>query len=173
MRQNRNIIANTYEKFTPLSNKLTEAYEDTYGLPCDLYFPIRYPKKGASYQAVNLYEPHELPEYPAEPSAKGVYFYIPHLMAKESMNSIADQFDNFALRAEGKDTQPFIETTSAKELPIATKVVVHIGASEKLFFINKKTVVNGASGHMLMRQYLCPLTKDGRNIQREPNRRPE
>lgn len=173
MKKHRNIIANTYKRFTPVSNKLTEAYEDTFGLPCDLYFPVRYPRAGVTYHSVNLYELHELPEYKTEPDVKDVYFYIPNLMAKESMNSIADQFDAFALKAEGKTAQPFIETTPAKELPLATKVVVHIDASEKLFFVEKKTVVNGASGHMLMRQYLAPLTKDGGRVEEAKDMKPD
>lgn len=171
MKNNKNLIVGIYKGFTPVSNKLTEAYTDTYGLPCDLYFPVHYPKRGGTYTQVNLYEPEELPEYKEEPDLTEQYFYIPNLMRKESMNSIADVFDNFALVSDGKDTRPFIETTSARELPIATKVVVHIDKSKKMFFIDQKTVVNGANGHMLMRMYLSPLTKDkqGRDI-RKPSK---
>ena len=63
----------------------------------------------------------------------------------------------------------YIETKSARELPIATKVVVHIDKSRKMFFVDQKTVVNGANGHMLMRMYLSPLTKDkaGKDIRKK------
>lgn len=76
------------------------------------------------------------------------------------MNSIADQFDNFVLKTDGGDTRPFIETSPQRELPMYSKVVAKLGASKKSFFVDQKTVVNGASGHMLMRMYLSPLTED-------------
>lgn len=167
IRKYRNLVVNQYKPFTKISNKLTEAYEGGFGIPCDLYFPIHDANRGMNYQKVNLYEPAELPNYPEEPSVRDVYFYIPNLMRKESMNSVADQFDNFALQAEGKSNRPFIETTSAKELPIATKVVVKLGESKMFFFVDQKTVVNGVNGHMLMRQYLSPLTLDGKRVPKD------
>ena len=160
MNQKKNLVTNLYRSFTPVSNKLTEAYTDTYGIPCDLYFPVHYPKRGGTYNQVNLYEPEELPSYKELPDCEDQYFYIPYLMKSESMNSNADVFDNLIMIAEGIDVQPFIETTSARELPIATKVVVKLDRSKLYFFIDKKTVVNGVNGHMLMRMYLSPLTKD-------------
>lgn len=169
MQRKRNIITGLYKGFTPVSNKLTDAYTECFGLPCDLYFPVHYPKRGGTYTQVNLYEPEELPEYKEEPDLTEQYFYIPNLMRKESMNSIGDVFDNFTLASEGKETRPYIETKSARELPIATKVVVHIDKSRKMFFVDQKTVVNGANGHMLMRMYLSPLTKDkaGKDIRKK------
>lgn len=160
MKKNRNLITNLYEHYTPIANKLTDAYTDVYGLPCDLYFPVHYPKRGGTYNQVNLYEPEELPTYKEEPDCTDQYFYIPYLMKLESMNTVADSFDNFIMITEGLDTQPFIETKSSRELPIATKVVVHLKTSKVYFFIDRKTVVNGVGGHMLMRMYLSPLTKD-------------
>lgn len=159
MREYRNLIANTYSRFTPIAKNLTEDYEHAYGLPCDIYFPKRDPKKKGTYQAVNLFEPHELPSYADTPSAENVYYYIPNLIQKESMNSVSEQFDNFALMTEGKTAQPFIETTTAKQLPLATKVVVKLGVSTLQFYVIKKTTVNGAGGHMVLRMYLAPLTK--------------
>ena len=84
------------------------------------------------------------------------------------MNSSAETFDNFILVTEGLDTIPFIETSSARELPIATKIVVKLDKSKMYFFIDKKTVVTGVNGHMLMRMYLSPLTKDkdGKDIRK-------
>lgn len=165
MRKNRDIISNLYTKFTPVAKNLTEDYETTFGVPCDVYFPIKDPKKRGTYQSVNLFEPFELPGYPDKPSLEDVYYYIPHLMQKESMNSASEQFDNFALMTAGKTNQPFIETTTAKQLPLSSKVVVKLGASTLSFFIMKKTTVNGAGGHMVMRMYLAPLTKG----QQKPN----
>lgn len=160
MNQKKNLVTNLYKGFTPLSNKLTDAYTDVYGLPCDLYFPVHYPKRGGTYNQVNLYEPEELPTYKEEPDCVDQYFYIPNLMKLENMNSIGDIFDNFIMITEGLEIQPFIETKPSRELPIATKVVVHLDKSRLYFFIDKKTVVNGVNGHMLMRMYLSPLTKD-------------
>lgn len=169
MNRKKNLIANLYKSYNPVADKLTEAYTDVYGLPCDLYFPLHYPKRGGTYNQVNLYEPEELPSYKEEPDYTEQYFYIPYLMKYESMNSNADSFDNFIMVTEGLDTQPFIETTSARELPIATKVVIHLGKSKLYYFIDKKTVVNGAGGHLLMRMYLSPLTKDrdGKDIRKK------
>lgn len=159
-RNYRNVIAKAYKVFTPKEQQLTEVYEGVFGLPCDVYFPVHSPQKGRSYQQVNIFEGHELPYYEIKPSIENVHFVIPNLMRKESMNSIADQFDNFVLRTDGEDPRPYIETLPKKELPQYSKVVVKIGASTKSFFIDQKTVVNGASGHMLLRMYLSPLTKD-------------
>ena len=168
MQKKKNIIVNLYKNFTPVSNRLTEAYTDTYGVPCDLYFPVHYPKRGGTYNQVNLYEPEELPTYKEEPDMIDQYFYIPNLLKQESMNSSAETFDNIILVTEGLDTIPFIETSSARELPIATKIVVKLDKSKMYFFIDKKTVVTGVNGHMLMRMYLSPLTKDkdGKDIRK-------
>lgn len=166
MKKNKDLIANLYRRYTPVSNKLTNAYTDVYGFPCDLYFPVHFPKRGNTYNQVNLYEPEELPTYKEEPDLEDQYFYIPNLMKYETMNSNADILDNFIMVTEGLDTVPFIETTSARELPIATKIVVKAGSAKIMFFIDKKTVINGAGGHLLMRMYLSPLTKDkeGRDV---------
>nr|DAT66127.1 MAG TPA: hypothetical protein [Caudoviricetes sp.] len=166
MVKHRNIVAKTYKKFTKISRDLTGSYTEAYGLPCDLYFPIRTPKKAkSSYQKVNLFEPHELPVYRPEPNVKDYYFYIPELMKEESMNSVAQQFDTFALATKGMLDQPFIECNPDDELPDYTKVVVKIEGSTMSYFVDIKHVVNGAGGHMLMRQYLSPLTKDNQIIE--------
>ena len=78
MKKNRNLIVGLYSNYTPVANKLTEAYTDVYGLPCDLYFPVHYPKRGGTYNQVNLYEPEELPTYKEEPDCVDQYFYIPY-----------------------------------------------------------------------------------------------
>ena len=156
----RNVIGKAYKILTPKEQELTGVYEGVFGVPCDVYFPIHTPQKGRNYQQVNIFEGHELSYYEVEPSIKDVHFIIPGLMRKESMNSIADQFDNFVLKTDGGDTRPFIETSPQRELPMYSKVVAKLGASKKSFFVDQKTVVNGASGHMLMRMYLSPLTED-------------
>ena len=161
MENNRNLITGIYTKFGPVARKVTRSYTKGFGLPCDLYFPKHTGKRTrGNYQAINLYEPHALPDYPKKPSVTGVYFYIPNLMKKESMNSIVDQFDNFSMKAQGSEDRPFIETDPDDELPIATKVVVHLDSSTIAFFVDKKTVVNGAGNQLLMRMYLSPLTID-------------
>lgn len=161
MRKPRNIIAKTYKKFTKVAQDMVKPYENTYGFPCDLYFPVHVPQKSASsYQRVNLYEPHELPEYKPTPDAKDIVFYIVGLLRTESMNSPSDQFDNFALTTKGEMAMPFIETHPDNELPSYTKVVIKLEGSVLNYFVDIKKVVNGAGGHMLMRMYLSPLTKD-------------
>ena len=161
MTKPKNIISKTYKKFTKVSRALSEAYREPFGFPCDLYFPIRTPKKrNHNYQNVNVFEPHELPVYKPTPDVCDYSFYIPHLLKEESMNSVADQFDNFALQAQGMSDKPFIECSPDDELPDYTKVVVKIEGSTLMYFVDIKHVVNGAGGHMLMRQYLSPLTKD-------------
>lgn len=157
----RNLIAKTYKQYTRVSRDLANAYSDAYGFPCDLYFPVRTPKKRKhNYQGTNLFEPHELPVYKADPDVCEYYFYIPNLLKEESMNSASDQFDNFALQTQGMMNKPFIECSPDDELPWCTKVVVNIEDSKLMYFVDVIHVVNGAGGHMLMRQYLSPLTKD-------------
>ena len=159
-RNYKNIISNAYKILTPKEQSLTEVYEGVFGYPCDVYFPVHTPRKGVTYQQTNIFEGHELPYYEVNPSIKDVHFVIPNLMRKESMNSTADQLDNFILKTDGGDARPYIETIPKKELPQYSKVMVKIGSSTKAFFIDQKTVVNGSGGHMLMRMYLSPLTKD-------------
>ena len=74
------------------------------------------------------------------------------------MNSSEAEFDSFYL--ENEMDRPFIETSKKRELPIATKVVVYQGRSISKFFVDKKLVVTGADGMMLLRMYLSPLAKD-------------
>ena len=74
------------------------------------------------------------------------------------MNSPDLEFDNIFLGDYEK--RPFIETTKRRELPIGTKVVVYIDCSKMYFWVDKKTVVNGANGHMLLRMYLSPLLEE-------------
>lgn len=161
MGQKRNLIANIYQRISRVARKVTPKYEDTFGTPCDVYFPVHGPQKGRTYQRVNIFEGHELPYYSETPDLCCVYFVIIGLMRKESMSSIADQFDTFQLKTDKKDV-PYIETDPDRELPLYSKVVAHIGASTKSYFVNKKTVVNGAGEHMLMRMYLAPLTADSK-----------
>lgn len=161
MKKPKNIIAKTYKKYTKVARDLVEPYANTFGFPCDLYFPVRTPKRnGHSYQKVNLFEPHELPVYKATPDVCDYVFYIPNLFKKESMNSVSDQFDTFALQSQGIINQPFIECNPDDELPDYTKVVIKVEGSTMSYFVDIKHVINGAGGHMLMRQYLSPLTKD-------------
>ena len=89
---------------------------------------------------------------------KNAYFYIPYLIKKEAMNSSETEFDGYF--TEGESERPFIETSKKRELPISTKVVVHQGESIIKFFVDKKLVVTGADGMMLLRMYLSPLSKD-------------
>lgn len=161
MKKPKNIIAKTYKKYTKVARDLVEPYANTFGFPCDLYFPIRTSKRnGHSYQKVDLFEPHELPVYKATPDVCDYVFYIPNLFKKESMNSVSDQFDTFALQSQGIMNQPFIECNPDDELPDYTKVVIKVEGSTMSYFVDIKHVINGAGGHMLMRQYLSPLTKD-------------
>lgn len=161
MKKPKNLIAKTYKKYTKISRELVKPYADTFGYYCDLYFPVRTPKKKRhNYQNNNLFEPHELPVYKPEPDVKDYVFYIPNLLKKESMNSVADQFDNFALQTQGMLNQPFIECSPDDELPDYTKIVIKMEGSTYSYFVDIKHVINGAGGHMLMRQYLSPLTKD-------------
>lgn len=166
MKKPKNLIAKTYKKYTKLAKDMVKPYAATFGYYCDLYFPIRVQKKdGHNYQKTNLFEPHELPVYKPCPDVKDYLFYIPELLKKESMNSVSNQFDNFALASQGMLNQPFIECDPDDELPDYTKVVIKIEGSELLYFVDIKHVVNGAGSHMLMRQYLSPLTKDNHLVE--------
>jgi hypothetical protein len=108
---------------------------------------------------MKIFTPHQSPTYKDTPDVVGKLFYIPHLIKKVAANSAESQFDSFYTEADSID-RPFIETTKSEELPISTKVVVHQGASISKFIIDKKLVVTGASGIMLLRMYLDPLAKD-------------
>ena len=107
---------------------------------------------------MKIFAPHQSPTYSKKPDVVRTYFYIPYLIKKDAMNSSETEFDSFY--TEEEVDRPFIETTKKRELPISTKVVVHEGKSVIKFFVDKKLVVTGADGMMLLRMYLSPLAKD-------------
>lgn len=152
-----NPIEHINQKYVNISNKITEYYERKFGLKCDLYFPKNSsnPNVFGNFDNINLFSTHGTVEYSDEPDVLSKKFYIPKLLKRESMNSPEDEFDSLYLDGEER---PFIETSKSNELPIQTKVVVHIGSSTMNFVVERKQVVNGASGHQLLRQYLTPLT---------------
>ena len=154
------VVNSINKKFVWISNRMTRKYQKEYGLECDLYFPI-YDKYSSTelYRNMKLFTPHQSPTYKDTPDVVGKLFYIPHLIKKSAMNSAESQFDSFYTEEDSID-RPFIETTKSQELPIGTKVVVHQGESISKFMIDKKLVVTGASGIMLLRMYLDPLAKD-------------
>ena len=146
-------------KYVEISNRVTEAYEEVFSLPCDLYFPIYEPyNETTKYRDMKIFAPHQSPTYSKEPDVVNAWFYIPYLIKKEAMNSSETEFDGYF--TEGESERPFIETSKKRELPISTKVVVHQGESIIKFFVDKKLVVTGADGMMLLRMYLSPLSKD-------------
>ena len=146
-------------KYVEISNRVTEAYEEVFSLPCDLYFPIYDPyNETTKYRDMKIFAPHQSPTYSKEPDVTNAWFYIPYLIKKEAMNSSETEFDGYF--TEGESERPFIETSKKRELPISTKVVVHQGESIIKFFVDKKLVVTGADGMMLLRMYLSPLSKD-------------
>jgi len=146
------------KKYTKVSNKLTVNYETVFGLPCDIFLPINAtnPDSLNDYDKTNLFNIHSNVTYPTLPNVSRK-FYIPFLLKKKSMDSSELEFDSFYL--EDEDQRPFIETKYDNSLPISTKVVVHVEESIMQFVIDKKLVINGAGGHMLLRMYLIPLNR--------------
>lgn len=154
-----NVVNSVNKKYVTISNRVTEAYTRKYGLPCDLYFPIfdKY-KDTSKYRDMKIFAPHQSATYKETPDYENVLFYIPYLIKKDAMNSPETEFDSFY--TEDEIDRPFIETSKKRELPIQTKVVVKQGQSISKFFVDKKLVVTGADGFMLLRMYLSPLAKD-------------
>ena len=147
------------KKYVYVCNNITPFYERTYGCPCDIYLPINNSyKKTTKYRDVKVFGPHQQPTYAKNPDYTNVLYYIPHLVPKQAMNSSETEYSPFYL--EDEQERPFIETSKKKELPVGTKVVVHQGESQIKFWIDKKLVVTGACGFMLLRMYLSPLAKD-------------
>ena len=146
------------KRFVRISNRITKAYESQFSLPCDVYYPIfpTYSEK-VKYRDMKIFTPHQSPTYDKKPDFS-TKFYIPFLIPKSAMNSSEAEFDSFF--TEDTIDRPFIETSKKRELPIATKIVVHQGQSIIKFFVDKKLVVTGADGMMLLRMYLSPLAKD-------------
>ena len=158
MRYN-DVVNNINKRYVNISERLTKAYEKKFGLPCDLYFPIRpLYNEYTKYRDVKIFSPHQSYEYNELPDAQ-THFYIPHLIKKQAMNSSELEFDSFYTEEDAID-RPFIETYKKRELPIGTKVVVYQGESRMKFMVDKKLVVTGANGFMLLRMYLDPLAKD-------------
>ena len=155
----RDVVNSINKRYVNVSERLTKAYESRFGLKCELYFPVRplYDEKN-KYRDMKIFAPHQSYEYNNLPDAV-TRFYIPHLIKKQAMNSSELEFDSFYTEEDAID-RPFIETTKRKELPIGTKVVVYQGQSKSKFMVDKKLVVTGANGFMLLRMYLDPLAKD-------------
>lgn len=155
----RDAVNGINRKYVGISNRVTPAYTKAFGLLCDIYFPIWDKYNDADkYRNMEIFTPHQSPSYADYPDVT-TYFYIPHLIKKQAMNSAEAEFDAFYTEEDAID-RPFIETSKNRELPIGTKVVVHQGKSISKFMIDKKLVVTGASGFMLLRMYLDPLAKD-------------
>ena len=159
MGKGTDIVNDINKKYVKISNRVTQAYESHMALPCDLYFPI-YPSynETTAYRDMKIFSPHQSPTYSKEPDVRKAMFYIPHLIKKDNYNSSEYEFDSYY--TEDEPDRPFIETTKKRELPISTKVVVYQGKSISKFFVDKKLVVTGADGFMLLRMYLSPLSKD-------------
>ena len=154
-----NVVNSVNKRYVRVANKVTEKYEREFGIPCDIYLPIHNSyKKTTKYRDVKIFGPHQAPTYPKQPDYEKQLYYIPYLIKKQAMNSSEAEFDAF-YTADEMD-RPFIETMKKRELPLLTKVVVFQGESEQKFFIDKKLVVTGADGFMLLRMYLSPLAKD-------------
>lgn len=153
------VVNSVNKRYVTISNRVTNAYEKTFSLPCDIYFPI-FPKYSTTefYRNMKIFTPHQSPTYRSTPDLT-TRFYIPLLIKKTAMNSSEAEFDSFYTEEDSID-RPYIETSKQRELPIATKVVVHQGESISEFYVDKKLVVTGASGMMLLRMYLDPLAKD-------------
>lgn len=155
----KDIVNEINKKYVRISNRLTKAYESKFALPCDIYFPIFPPYSSTTkYRDMKIFTPHQSATYSDKPDITNTYFYIPFLIKKDAMNSSETEFDSFYTAEEME--RPFIETTKKRELPIGTKVVVYQGKSIIKFFVDKKLVVTGADGMMLLRMYLSPLAKD-------------
>jgi hypothetical protein len=152
------IIGKIGRIFVSISNKLTPAYEKKFGLWCDIYFPIQGANANAdgNYDETNIFSSHGTVTYASTPNSRQKY-YIPHLFRKESMSSSEAEWNNLYLE-EDTDQRAFIECPRSKELPIQTKVIVYIEDSTVGYTVEKKTVIQGPSGHFLMRMYLNPLT---------------
>lgn len=155
----KDIVNEINKRYVKISNRVTKAYESKFALPCDLYFPI-FPTYSSTtkYRDMKIFTPHQSAAYSEKPDIANTYFYIPFLIKKDAMNSSETEFDSFYTAEEME--RPFIETTKKRELPIGTKVVVYQGQSIIKFFVDKKLVVTGADGMMLLRMYLDPLAKD-------------
>lgn len=155
----KSVINDINKRYVAISNRVTKAYERVLALPCDIYLPVfnKYTKQ-VKYQDMKIFSPHQSATYKDTPDYTDVPFYIPYLIKKDAMNSSEIDFDPFY--TEDEPDRPFIETSKKRELPIQTKVVVKQGRSLIKFFVDKKLVVTGADGHMLLRMYLAPLAKD-------------
>ena len=153
------LISGINRKYVHIANRMTSAYEKTHSFLCDLYFPknLKAPDEKGEYNETNIFNPHEDAEYNDTPDVKGQKFVIPFLLKKIAMNSPEDEFDSFYTLDDV--SRPFIETSKANELPIQTKVIVYLEQSTMRFWVDKKLVVNGADGHLLLRMYLSPLAE--------------
>lgn len=157
------LVGQINKKYVELCNKVTDAYTKRYGLYCDVYYPINNsgPNEYGTYEDVDIFNRRQSSSYKDEPDADIVNkkFTFVGLFKAESMNSPADEFDSFYLSDD--DKRPFIECKHSEQLPVMSKLVVYVEDSIFRFYIDRQTVVNGADGHLIMRQYLAPFSDNG------------
>ena len=157
------LVGKINKRYVNICNSVTKAYEKTYGVICDIYFPINNsePNDYGTFEQVDIFARRQSTKYATEPNANivGAKLVIIGLFKKESMNSPTNEFDAFYLSDD--DARPFIECSKAEELPVMSKIVVYIENSIFRFYVDRQTVTNGADGHLIMRQYLAPLSDDG------------
>ena len=80
-----NVVNGINKKYVQIANRVTPKYEETFGLPCDVYFPIFNSYKSTTkYRDVKIFGPHQSPTYGEEPdlSKENTLFYIPYLIKK-------------------------------------------------------------------------------------------
>lgn len=152
------LIGNIGKIYREVSDRVTAQYEETYGLDCNVYFPVNTPNPDANgnYDNINLYASHGVIPYSDTPNIEDVKFYIPYLLKKETMISPEDVFDTF-YNDDTEFVQPFIETSFSKVLPIMSKIEVEIGDSKAYYMVARYGTVK-QSGIMLLRMYLIGMT---------------
>ena len=157
------LIGKINSRYVNICNKVTDAYTKKYGLICDVYYPINNAEANeyGTYEDVDIFNRRQSASYNEEPNADlvGVKFTFVGLFKAEGMNSPSDEFDAFYLSDD--DRRPFIECQHNRQLPVMSKIVVYVANSVFRFYIDRQTVVNGANGHLIMRQYLAPFSDNG------------
>ena len=157
------LVGQINKRYVHICDKVTTAYSKRYGLICDVYFPINNagPNEYGTYEDVEIFNRRQSASYNPEPNADlpGKKFTFVGLFKAESMNSPADEFDAFYLSDD--DKRPFIECKHSEQLPVMSKIVIYVEDSIFRFYIDRQTVVNGANGHLIMRQYLAPFSDNG------------
>jgi hypothetical protein len=138
--------------FTDISPDIIDIYTELFGLPCDIFEPIKEDR---------LFDDHAKPKYPTTPTETGRTLLIVNFIKSTAMRGNSVQFDSFF--GDGEE-RPYIITHDLGRLPPRTKINAYFKNAKMSFETEIDMVITGVKAegsdysNILIKQILRPLT---------------